>query len=200
MDGDHRPLTNPQRLDILALPSPDWLYHHLTVRGSPAEIRRFRLAAAGAGVVPWVRDYDAMIERLVTLMLRPPRTERRLTIAEARLLAGKIRDLFWQDDQTALTRYDRSRSCPFDLQRLVPVPWAILRQGDDAPESLCWLWEHWGTTWQLRRVRDITNTFRADPVTTRIFEFWSADWSPWRAIATIANAWPTLTITLRPLY
>ncbi|GBR73067.1 hypothetical protein [Acidiphilium acidophilum] len=200
MDGDHRPLTAPQRLDILALPSPDWLYHHLTIRGSPDEISRFRLAAAGAGVVPWVRDYDAMIERLVTLMLRPPRTERRLTIAEMRLLAGKMRDLFWQDDQAALTHYDRSRSCPFDLQRLVPVPWAILRQGDDAPDSLRWLWEHWGTTWQLRRVRDITATFRADPVTTRIFEFWSADWSPWRAITTIANAWPALTIALRPLY
>jgi hypothetical protein len=200
MDGERRLLTQPQPPDILALPSPDWLYHHLTVSGSADEIARFRFAAAGAGVVPWVRDYDAMVERLVAIMLRPPRTERRLTIAEARLLAGKMRDLFWQDDHAALARYDRSRSCSFDLQRLVPVPWAILCQGDDAPDSLRWLWEHWGTTWQLRRVRDITNTFRADPVTTRIFEFWSADWSPWRAIRTIANGWPTLTITLRPLY
>lgn len=150
--------------------------------------------------MPWVRDYDAMIERLVALMLRPPRTARRLTITEARVLAGKMRDLFWQDDQVALTQYDHSRLCPFDLQKLVPVPWVILRQGDDAPDSLRWLWENWGTTWQLRRVRDTTATFRADPVTTRIFEFWSADWSPWRAITTIANAWPALTITLRPLY
>lgn len=204
MDGDRRlahdrpSVSQPD--DIFTIPSPDWLYHHLTITGPADALARFRTTAAGAGVVPWVRDYDAMIERLVALMVAAPRDERRISIAEARLLAGQMRDLFWQDDQAALARYDRSQACPFDLHRLVPVPWPILTQGDDAPAALRWLWQHWGMTGPLRRVRDITRSFRVDPATTRIFDFWADGWSPWRALRTIAANWPALTFTLKPHY
>ena len=32
------------------------------------------------------------------------------------------------------------------------------------------------------------------------FSFWSADWTPWRALATVASAWPTLRFNARPTY
>ncbi|SHF44951.1 hypothetical protein SAMN02746095_03304 [Acidocella aminolytica 101 = DSM 11237] len=202
VDGDHRVAADRHGLDILALPSPDWLYHRLTVTGPVDDLARFNEAAAGPGVVPWRRDYDALVEHLVILLIRPDRLGRSsLAIHDARLLAGKMRDIFWRDDQLALEHYYRqTRRCPFDLHRLVPVPDSILTLGSDAAASMRWMWEHWGTTWSLRRVCDRTAHFRVDPATTRIFEFWSADWTPWRAVATIATAWPHLTIVLRPYY
>ena len=30
--------------------------------------------------------------------------------------------------------------------------------------------------------------------------FWSADWTPWRALAQLAARWPTLRFALRPSY
>lgn len=163
---------------------------------------QFCEAAAGPGIVPWRRDYDALLEHLVALLIRPDRLGRRaITVQEARLLARKMRDQFWRDDQLALEHYYRqTRRCSFDLHRLVPVPDSILAVGSDADTSMIWMWKHWGTTWSLRRVCDRTAHYRVDPATTRIFEFWSADWSPWRAVATIAATWPRLTISLRPFY
>ncbi len=191
-----------QSTDILALPSPDWLYHRLTIVGPADTITRFRLAATGPGIVPWRRDYDALTDHLVMLLIQPNQSgHRTITIADARQLAGRLRDLYWRDDQSALDHYYRQTPrCPLDLHRLVPVPDEILRLGDDAAASRCWLWGHWGTTWQLRRVRDITTSFRVNQQTTRIYDFWSADWSPWRAIATIAATWPTLAARLHPAY
>ena len=42
--------------EVLALPHPDWLYHHLHVTGDPGEVAAFRAAAAGAGVIPWQHE------------------------------------------------------------------------------------------------------------------------------------------------
>lgn len=201
MDGDRGGTPDRPIADILALPSPDWLYNQLTITGPAADLARFRDAAAGSGVIPWDRDYDALVERFTVLMIQPGPTGRPpVSFAEARRLAERLRLLFHHDDQAALARYYRSRACPFDLHRLLPVPDAILRHGDDAPAAEAWLWNHWGTSWPLRRVRDITSHYRADPSTTRIFDFWSADWSPWRAIASLADAWPSLRFALRPFY
>jgi hypothetical protein len=30
--------------------------------------------------------------------------------------------------------------------------------------------------------------------------FWSADWTPWRAIAQLRARWPALRLEVRPLY
>jgi hypothetical protein len=30
--------------------------------------------------------------------------------------------------------------------------------------------------------------------------FWSADWTPWRALAQVAGRWPTLRFETRPSY
>jgi hypothetical protein len=30
--------------------------------------------------------------------------------------------------------------------------------------------------------------------------FWAADWTPWRALATIRDAWPELRLAVRPVY
>ena len=39
------------------------------------------------------------------------------------------------------------------------------------------MWEHWGTTWSLRRVQRLPC-----PSAWRV-GFWSADWTPWPVIA-----------------
>jgi len=40
---------------------------------------------------------------------------------------------------------------------------------------------------------------RADPGALHL-SFWSADWTPWRALATVAVAWPALRFDVRPTY
>jgi hypothetical protein len=99
----------------------------------------------------------------------------------------------------------RSRACPLDLHALVPVPDALLRLGPDDAAPLAWLWEHWGTTQALRHVAEDTAVNQAgrdrrpgDAVFA--LSFWSADWTPWRALARIAACWPALRFDTRPLY
>jgi len=113
------PLAGPQ-----CLAHPDWLYHTLTASGPAAALAAFREQAAGAGVVPWVYDYDAMEEDWFYLLLAPPAHLRGISAHGARLLARQLRE----------------------------APFAILRLGADHPDALAWLWENWGTTWALRHV------------------------------------------------
>jgi hypothetical protein len=35
---------------------------------------------------------------------------------------------------------------------------------------------------------------------TFVVTFWSADWTPWRALARIAAEWPRLRFETRPIY
>ena len=88
-----------------------------------------------------------------------------------------------------------------DLHALVPVPGTILRLGSDHPDALRWLWDHWGTTEALRRValapcRDET----APEETVFRVSFWAADWTPWRALATIEARSPALRFDVQPQY
>jgi hypothetical protein len=101
-----------------------------------------------------------------------------------------------------MARLDTDRRCPFDLHRLLPVPPALLRLGPEEPESRAWLWAHWGTTRALRHVRALPvkeDRRRARLAQWRV-EFWSADWSPWQALRRLWQAWPGLTLELRPDY
>src|SRR4051794_843591 len=83
----------------------------------------------------------------------------------------------------------QSQACPFDLQALVPVPTTMLQRGPDDATALAWLWQHWGTTQALRHVSiDAAAEATARRALARgeeifVVTFWSADWTPWRALA-----------------
>ncbi|HEY3848480.1 MAG TPA: hypothetical protein VGL95_15340, partial [Acetobacteraceae bacterium] len=167
-----------------------------------------RAAAAGAGIIPWQLDRDRIAEDCFHLLAAPPPPQQRsLNLAGARILAGQLRDAVARRHELALARVGHSRACPFDLHALVPVPGEILRRGPDDVVSLGWLWQHWGTTQALRHVAD--ETVAAGEARRRQsgagaedmrLRFWSADWSPWRALRQIAACWPALRFDLRPEY
>ncbi len=176
---------------VMALPHPDWLYHELSVAGDADDLWEFRRAAAGAGVTPWVHDYDALEEHWLALMLLQP--GRTISLQGARIVARQVRDAFQEEHEEACAWVGRSQACPLDLHALCPVPWEVLRLGPDAPASMRWLWEHWGTTWSLRRVERL-------PGEAWRVGFWSADWSPWPVVAACRARWPRLRFGLRVAY
>ncbi|MDR3418809.1 MAG: hypothetical protein P4L83_21755 [Nevskia sp.] len=178
----------------LALPQPDWLQTTLSVTGPAAERAAFREIAAGAGVGPWAVDYDRLEEDWFYLLMAPPPPHRAISVQGARILARRLREAAWARHEEALGRVGASRACPFDLHRLLPVPADILHLGEDHPKALAWLWEHWGTTWPLRRVERLP-----DETAFRV-RFWSADWTPWPALAGLSARWPRLCLEIRPAY
>ena len=200
--GDERGPGTPPRL-----PHPDWLHHRLVVTGAAPEVAAFRAAAAGPGEVPWPLDPDQVEESMLHLLLWPPLPGHRvLSAAGARALAGQLREAAALRHGAVLARAGQGRACPFDLHRLVPVPEAVLQLGPDHPDAVRWLWEHWGTTEMLRGVQEDRYATlgrhpvpRQDPGALHL-SFWSADWTPWRALATIAAAWPALRFDMQPNY
>jgi hypothetical protein len=190
----------------MRLPQPDWLNHRLTVSGSAADLQAFRTAARGAGVIPWHLDLDGLAEDWFHRLLAPrgqqagDQQPRSLSVAGARRLAEQLRAAVSRRHEIAVSAVGVSQACPFDLHALVPVPPEILRRGPDDPTSLGWLWEHWGTTEALRQVADLTPEAGAASTGPLVFTFWSADWTPWRALAAMAGRWPTLGFDTRPLY
>ncbi|MBO1074660.1 hypothetical protein [Roseomonas marmotae] len=188
--------------EIQAPPHTDWLRHLLTISGPAAEMARFRVAAAGAGVIPWVLDLAGMEEDWLLQLAAPEEDRPAISLSGAKILARRLREAAAANQARALSRLDQDRRCPFDLHRLVPVPPTVLALGPDHPQALAWLWSHWGTTRALRQVRLLpggqdrrsTRTDRMD------VEFWSADWSPWRALARLRRDWPVLVLDLRPQY
>jgi hypothetical protein len=191
----------------LRLAHTDWLYHRLTIAGPQGEVAAFRAAARGAGVIPWHLDLDRLEEDCFHLLVSPPAPQRRtLSVTGARIVAGQLRDAVGRRHDLAVARVGRSRACPLDLHALVPVPDALLRLGPDDPASLAWLWEHWGTTQALRHVAEATAVSGAGrdrllPGDAAFaINFWSADWTPWRALARIAARWPALRFDSRPVY
>ena len=135
----------------------------------------------------------------------PPPQQRSLSLAGARILAGQLRDAVARRHDLALARVGHSRACPFDLHALLPVPADMLRRGPDDPVALAWLWAHWGTTDALRHVTAaraaVADRRRADARAAVVtVHFWSADWSPWRALAAIGEGFPGLRFDLQPSY
>jgi len=198
----------PQRLA-----HTDWLHHRLRITGPEADLAAFRAAAAGAGTIPWRLDLDRMEEDLFHLLVAPPAPAgaltpppRSLSFSGARILAGQLRAAAARRQELAVARVGQDRACPFDLHALVPVPEAVLWCGPDDPRALAWLWQHWGTTLALRHVAadaDVGETERGRPHTGEaVFTvtFRSADWTPWRALAQIAERWPALGFETRPSY
>ena len=131
---------------------------------------------------------------------------RSLSLAGARILAGQLRDAAARRHALAIAQVGHSRACPFDLQALIPVPDAMLPRGPDDPAALAWLWTHWGTTQTLRHVAEdaaagaARQTRAAPGEAVWVLTFWSADWTPWRALAQLSAGWPTLRFDARPIY
>jgi hypothetical protein len=188
----------------LRLPHTDWLHHWLQITGPAVELEAFRTAAAGAGTVPWHLDLDRTEEDLFHQLIAG--SSRSLSLAGARILAGQLREAAAKRHALAVARVGQSRVCPFDLHALIPVPDATLRHGPYDPQAQAWLWTHWGTTEMLRHVtEDETDAAkrrgRAAPgEAVWVLTFWSADWTPWRALAQITAGWPTLRFDIRPTY
>ena len=58
--------------DVLALPHPDWLYHHLAIAGDADLVTLFRRAARGSGAIPWRDDLARCEEDWFHLLAAPP--------------------------------------------------------------------------------------------------------------------------------
>ena len=134
----------------------------------------------------------------------PPGHARTLSMEGCRMLAAELRDAVARRHALAIARVGRSAACPFDLHALLPAPATILQLGPDHPDALAWLWAHWGITQALRHV-----AVEADPARRRpgpedaapfAVGFWSADWTPWRAVASLRKTWPALGFTITPRY
>ena len=193
----------------MRLAHTDWLHHRLVIVGATDQLAAFRRAAAGAGIIPWQIDLDRLEEDVFHLLAAPPPPQlRTLSVAGARVLAGQLRDAVDRCHERAVARVGVSQACPFDLHALVPVPDHVLQFGPDDPKALAWLWEHWGTVQSLRHVAEdfaagqdalhrleMTTEYDAIHVT-----FWSADWTPWRALAAVAERWPELRFDVCPTY
>jgi hypothetical protein len=204
-----------ERAMVARLPAPmrlahtDWLHHRLAVTGPADQLAALRHAAAGSGVIPWQLDLDRMEEDLFHLLVAPPPPQpRTLSVAGARVLAGQLSDAVGRRHERAVARVGASRACPFDLHALVPVPDTVLQLGPDDPIALAWLWEHWGTTQALRHVaEDVAARPEAERRSVLAagqdalhVAFWSADWTPWRALEAVAGRWPRLCFDVRPSY
>ena len=172
---------------------PDWLLNLLAVSGPTAEVARFRAAAQGTGGVPWHFDLDYEEARLFAPMAAAG--------AEARMLARQIREIQAARRDRLLARWAERGGCPFDLHRLIPIPDHILQLGEDAPVSIAWLMAHWGTT-RLRatRIREEGADRRLRRKAELVYEFRSADWTPWQAVLRLQSAWPKLVLTVQPRY
>jgi hypothetical protein len=188
--------------DNLALPNTDWLRHDLLVIGSSTAVAEFRTAAAGAGAIPWVYqnlDYDE--DDRFLMLVNPPDGSPGLRPAAARVLARELHAAVFQHQEKVLAQVG-SLACPFDLQALVPVPGEILHRGPDDAASLAWLRKHWGVAQALRQVRLVpANSGKRRGKQERLgLEFWSADWTPWPALATIQQRFKNLRFTVTPDY
>jgi hypothetical protein len=191
----------------LRLASSDWLHHRLAITGPAGDVASFRQAAAGAGTVPWHLDLERVEEDCFHLLVAPPAPHQRtLSLEGARILAGQLREAAGRRHALAVARVGHSTACPFDLHALVPVPEDVLHLGPDDVRALAWLWEHWGTTQTLRHVTEEKES--ENPAGLRLgpgeaafcLTFWSADWTPWRALASVAARWPSLRFDARPSY
>jgi hypothetical protein len=173
--------------------APDWLLNLLTVSGPAGEVARFRTAAQGTGGMPWHLDLNHEEARLFAPMAAAG--------VEARMLARQIREIQAARHDRLLARWAERGGCPFDLHRLIPIPDHILQLGEDDPASTAWLMAHWGTT-RLRavRIREEGADRRLRRKAEIVYEFRSADWTPWKAILRLRRNWPKLVLIVQPRY
>jgi hypothetical protein len=190
-------------------PTPQWLYHHLTISGPAETVAAFAVAARGSGVVPWQLDFAAIEEAVFIRAVAQPAGRRNLTIEGCRILARQFREKI-EARQARATEHARegpallrrSHACLFDLHTLLPVPPAILQLGPTDPEARSWLAAHWGITDRLRQVvaRAQLGIGRrlAKNHTAIGYGFFTDGETPHRAIAQLGARWPALRFVLVP--
>jgi hypothetical protein len=189
--------------DPLALPNTDWLRHELAIIGPAEEVARFTIAAAGPGSIPWFYpNLDFEEDDRFHALVNPPDGSRGLSPAAARVLARELREATFQHQAKVRSQSPVGKASPFDLHSLVPVPAEILERGPDFAKSIVWLRANWGILQALRQVRIVSfkpATKRQKPAQL-VLEFWSADWTPWAAIAALRQDWPALKFSVQPDY
>ena len=85
------PPAAPDGDEVLALPYPDWLYHHLAVTGDADLVTVFRHAAAGPGAIPWSDDLAPAEEDWFHLLaVAPEERQRAISLQGARILAERL--------------------------------------------------------------------------------------------------------------
>jgi hypothetical protein len=180
---------------------PDWVYHRLTFSGPADMVEDFARTARGAGVVPWQLDLAALEEEVFARAVSQPASQRSLTVAGCRILAGQFRARVEAHHGRAVGLVGRSHACPFDLHVLLPVPASILQLGPTHPEALAWLRRHWGTE-RLRQVieRPKPGIGRRLPARHRVrgYGFFAYGGTPQPAVDRLAKVWPALRFVLQP--
>ena len=179
-----------------------WLYYHLTISGPGEAVTAFAEAARGSGIVPWWLEAARLEEDIFNLAASQPGAIRSLTIEGCRILARQFRDRVEDRAAQAAARVGRSRTCPFDLHALLPVPAAILELGLTHPQAQAWLTQHWGLTDRPRQVaeRPHATAGRRLPSGHRVigYSFFTAGETPHAAIAQLGPRWPALRFVLQP--
>ena len=197
-------LNDHESADSLNPPHTDWLRHDLIVTGPTDDVAALHEAAAGAGAISWhYPDADLEDEDRLHSLLNPPDGSAGLSLQGARALSRALRQAAEAHHRRVLTAgMSGSRACPFDLHALLPVPARLLRLGPHDPASLAWLRRHWGTVQALRhvRLRDDKRDRRLRRSARLHYEFWSADWTPWVAMAALRQRWPDVVFDIRPDY
>ncbi|MFC7736846.1 hypothetical protein ACFQX4_13510 [Roseomonas sp. GCM10028921] len=137
-------------------------------------------------------DLAALEEEFLLPMAGPQDGVRAISLSGAKVLARRLRDAAAANHQAALARMGTDKSCSFDLHRLLPVPPGILALGPEEGASKRWLRTHWGVTRPLRHVEVLPSTLdgRKRGMGQLRLGFWSADWSPWQAVARLRRTWP----------
>ena len=183
-------------------PTPQWLYHHLTISGPAETVAAFAVAARGSGVVPWQLDFTALEEEVFVRAVAQPASRRNLTIDGCRTLARQFRERVEARQARAAALVGRSDACPFDLHTLLPVPAAILQLGPTHPDARMWLAAHWGITDRLRQVvaRPKPGIGRrlAKHHTAIGYGFFTDGETPQCAITQLGARWPALRFVLVP--
>jgi hypothetical protein len=178
----------------------DWIANRLEVSGPDQQLQDFIDRAQGTGFVPWNwpagedRDYWSAL----ALQGGAPNPE------AADRLARRYADYLWWTIGDAQTAADRGYNyVPLDLNALRPIPRKVLRKGWHTAGS-DWCWQAWGTRLPLRKVtfklehRRQRQGFGID--TIAVYEFLSADWSPWRLLLASTRKWKTLRFNMVPTY
>ncbi|HVI86754.1 MAG TPA: hypothetical protein VM659_00555 [Dongiaceae bacterium] len=178
----------------------DWLWNRLEVSGPDPALTDFIGRAQGPGFIPWRWSGGEDREFWSAIALRGGAP----SAAAADRLARRFADYLWWHLGEAQTRADLGQAyVPLDLHALRPIPRKVLYAGWHAAGAE-WCWKHWGTRLPLRKV-----TFRFEHRRQRkgagidvvaVYDFLSADWSPWLAVKSWRRKWPALNFTLSPLY
>lgn len=197
-----RQLPSIERITVLHHPvrqlskvqSVDWIRTTLTVSGPTAAVERFEAAARGPGTIPWRVDFDYEQARL----LAPMAGMGQQAVTLSRLLREASERLHRIAEKR---RASGDQSCPFDLQQLIPIPDWLLDAGEDSSAALTWLQRHWGTVRPLRQVSaSLVRDGRVRRYARIVYEFWSADWTPWQALIWLQAEWSELVFDIRPHY